>query len=214
MIKIQTTSLSLSGNMTTTETEITTEEASCILHDLSIYERSADIICESDEDKQRLARTYYDMYHDGFNIRHDIDDEEQKDLQLAHPAETDVFYVENLLFRFEAGIRALDPRYARVNTHETSFTFRVAPIYACIAINNAPDEQTRSHMEYVKRNIIHKHEQLNHLSYEDAREYLGQVWSAYQALFTDSLHFPDIDRIIAINKNYDLPWYDRLQEYY
>lgn len=210
MIKIQTTRFSFS-NKEISESETTVEEACRFLHSLSWNERTGStIVCESDEDKKQLARTYYDMYHDEFNIPHHINDEEQTHLQLAYPATTDVFYVENLLFRFEAGIRELDPRYARVNTHQTIFTFQMAPIFKCIAVNNETDERKKAEMRKLQRYIIYKHEELNHLSYEDAREYIKQVWSAYQDLFNNGLEIHDIDKIIAINKNYDVPWYERL----
>lgn len=192
------------------ESEITPEEACRFLHSLS-YERSGStIICESDEDKKRLVKTYYDMYHDEFNIRHNVNDEEQMHLQLAYPATTDVFYVENLIFRFEAGIRELNPRYARVNTHQTVFKFQMSPIYECIFIDNAADEQTKAQMHNLQQFFIHKYEHLNHLSYEDAREYLEYVWSAYRDFFKDGLKVPDIDKIIAINKNFGVPWYKRV----
>ena len=219
MIKIQKTRFSLLldkevnslMNKEINESEITVEEACRFLHNLSWTEKTCStIVCESDEDKKQLARTYYDMYHDGFYIRHYINDEEQKDLQLAYPATTDVFYVENHLFRFEAGIRELDPRYARVNTHQTIFKFQMSPIFECIAVDNETDEQTKAQMRNLEQYFIHKYEQLNHLSYENALEYLEQVWSAYQELFKDGLEPPDIERIIAINKNYGVPWYERL----
>lgn len=168
------------------------------------------LLCESSEDKEQLVRTYYDMYHDEFNARHYISDEKQRDLQIAYPAVTDVFYTENIYLRFEAGIRELDPRYRRVNTHQTIFTFQVSPLFECVAVNSAQDEQTKAEMKYLQKYIIYKHEQLNHLSYEDAREYLEQIWSAYQELFQDSHKGPDIERIMAINKNFDLPWYKKL----
>ena len=213
-IKIRTIRFSLSSKEVS-ETEITAEEACRFLHSLSWSERSGSmIVCESDEDKKRLAKTYYDMFHAEFNIRHSITDEEQMHLQLAYPATTNVFYVENLLFRFEAGIRALDPRYARVNTDQTIFSFRATPVFECISVNNAADEQTKARMRNLQQYIIHKHEHLNHLSYEAAREYIEQVWSAYQELFNDSLEIPDIDKIIAINRNFDIPWYERLQKFY
>lgn len=210
MIKIQEIRYSFL-NKEISESEITPEEACRFLHSLSCSERSGStIICESDEDKKRLAKTYYDMYHDEFNIRHNVNDEEQMHLQLAYPATTDVFYVENLIFRFEAGIRELDPRYARVNTHQTIFTFQMAPIFECIAVKNETDERKKTEMHKLQRYIIHKHEELNHLSYEDAREYLEYVWSAYRDFFKDGLETPDIDKIIAINKNFDVPWYQRV----
>lgn len=210
MIKIQTTRYSIL-NKEIDESEITAEEACRFLHSLSWFERTGSIIvCETDKDKTQLVQTYYDMYHDEFNIRHYINDEEQRNLQLAYPAKTDVFYVENILFCFEAGIRELDPRYARVNTHQTIFTFQMAPIFECIAVESETDEQKKAEMHKLQQYIIHKHEQLNHLSYEDAREYIEQAWSAYQELFKDGDNPPDIERIIAINKNYDVPWYERL----
>ena len=58
--------------------------------------------------------------------------------------------------------------------------------------------------------FIEKREQLNHPSYEDAREYLDQVWSDYQEFFREDIKPPDMNRIIAVNKNYNLPWYERL----
>lgn len=210
MIKTQTRRFSFSGNETL-ESEITTEDACLFLHRLSWRERSGTtIICESDEDKKQLVKTYNDMYHDEFNIRHHIDDEEQMHLQLAYPATTDVFYVENLMFRFEAGIRRLDPRYARVNTHQTVFGFQMSPIFECIFVDNAADEQTKAQMYNLLQFFTHKYEQLNHLSYEDAREYLEYVWSAYRDFFKDGLETPDIDKIIAVNRNFGLPWYQRL----
>ena len=197
-------------NKEISESEITAEEACRLLHSLPWYQNLGSmIVCESEEDKKQLTKTYYDMYHDEFNIRHYINDEEQRNLQLAYPAKTDVFYVENILFRFEAGIRELDPRYARVNTHQTIFTFQMAPIFECIAVKNETDERKKAEMHKLQQYIIHKHEQLNHLSYEDAREYIEQAWSAYQVLFKDGLKDPDIDKIIAINKNFDVPWYKR-----
>ena len=210
MIKIQTIHFSFSGNEIS-ESEITAEEACRILHSLSLNDRlGATMICESDEDKKQLVKTYRNMYHDEFNIRHHINDDEQMDLQLAYPATTDVFYVENLLFRFEAGIRDLDPSYARVNTHQTCFTFQMAPIFECVAINSASNEQTKARVHYLQQYVIYKHEQLNHSSYENAREYIERVWSAYQEFFSDSLDLPDIDRIVAVNKDFDIPWYNRL----
>ena len=210
MIKIQTTRFSIL-NKEIDESEITAEEACRFLHSLSWIKRMGSIIvCETEEDKTQLAKTYYDMYHDEFNIQHYINDEEQMDLQLAYPATTDVFYVENLIFHFEAGIRELDPRYARVNTHQTIFTFQMSPIFQCIVVDNETDEQIKAQAHNLERYIINKHEQLNHLSYVNALEYLKQVWSAYQELFKDGFEPPDIERIIAINKNYDVPWYERL----
>ena len=210
MIKIQEIRYSFL-NKEISESKITPEEACRFLHSLSWNERSGStIICESDEDKKRLAKTYYDMYHDEFNIRHNINNEEQMHLRLAYPATTDVFYVENLIFRFEAGIRELDPRYARVNTHQTVFGFQMSPIFECIFIDNAADEQTKAQMYNLRQYFIHKYEQLNHLSYEDAREYLEYVWSAYRDFFKDGLKVPDIDKIIAINKNFAVPWYKRV----
>lgn len=210
MIRFLSTQFAFTGNEIS-ESEITTEEACRILHSLPSLERLGTmIVCETDEDKKQLLKTYYDIYHDGFNVQHQISDEEQMDLHLAYPATTDVYYVENLFFRFEAGIRALDPRFARVNSHETSFTFQMSPIMECTAIDNAPNEQTKNKMQYLQQCIIYKHEQLNHLSYEDAQKYIEQVWHAYQGFFNDSLDIPDIGKIIAVNKNYDVPWYDRL----
>ena len=137
MIKIQTNNPSF-WDKEINEYKITVEEACRFLHSLLWNERHGRIVvCESNEDKMLLVRTYYNMYHEGFCIRHQINDEEQAILKLAYPATTDVFYVENLLFRFEAGIRELDPRYARVNTHQTIFTFQASPIYECIAVGEA-----------------------------------------------------------------------------
>ena len=76
--------------------------------------------------------------------------------------------------------------------------------------DNAEDEQTKAQMHNLQQYFIHKYEQLNHLSYEDAREYLEYVWSAYRDFFKDGLNVPDIDKIIAINKNFDVPWYQRV----
>lgn len=193
------------------EREITVEKACRYLHSLAWNTRPVTtLVCDSNEDKKQLIRTYYDMYHDEFNIRHNVNDEEQWEYQLAYPATTDVFYVENLIFRFEAGIRALDPRYARVNTHQTSFTFQWTPFCEWLALNNATDEETKSEINYLKKYVIYKHEQLNHLSYEDAQEYLEQVWTAYQAFFQDVREIPSLDKIIAVNKDFNLPWYERL----
>lgn len=198
-------------NKEISESEITAEEACRLLHSLPWYQNLGSmIVCESEEDKKQLTKTYYDMYHDEFNIQHYINDEEQMHLQLAYPATIDVFYVENILFRFEAGIRELYPRYARVNTHQTIFTFQMAPIFECIAVKSETDERKKAEMHKLQRYIIHKHEELNHLSYENAREYIAQAWSAYQVFFKDGLKVPDIDKIIAINKNFDVPWYKRV----
>ena len=210
MLITKTTRISHLGEEVT-EHETNIEDACRFLHSLAWYTRSGKmLLCESSEDKEQLVRTYYDMYHDEFNARHYISDEKQRDLQIAYPAVTDVFYTENIYLRFEAGIRELDPRYRRVNTHQTIFTFQVSPLFECVAVNSAQDEQTKAEMKYLQKYIIYKHEQLNHLSYEDAREYLEQVWSAYQELFQDSHKGPDIERIMAINKNFDLPWYKKL----
>ena len=210
MIKIQKTQFSFEGN-NVSESEVSATEACRILHSLSFYERLGSIIiCESKEDKKQLIKTYRDTYQDEFNIQHSISDEEQEYLRLAYPATNDVFYVENFFLRFEAGIRALDPRYARVNTHQTIFYFRMTPIFECLTIDNAPDEQIKKQMHNLQQYVIYKCEQLNHLSYEDAQEYMKQVWCAYQELFNDGFEVPDIEKIIAINKNFNIPWYDRL----
>lgn len=191
--------------------EIAVEEACRYLHSLTWNTRPGTaLVCDSDKEKKQLIRTYYDMYRDEFNVRHNISDEEQSEFRLAYTATTDVFYVENLVFRFEAGIRELDPRYARVNTHQTTFTFQWTPLYEWATLNNVPDEGTKSEIRYLKDHIICKHEQLNHLSYEDALEYLEQVWADYQVFFQDSHEMPSLDKIIAVNKNYNLPWYERL----
>ena len=212
MFIIKTTRISHLGEEVT-EHETNTEDACRFLHSLAWNTRAGKmLLCESDKDKEQLVRTYYDMYHDEFNTRHYISDEEQRDLQIAYPAVTDVFYTENIYLRFEAGIRELDPRYRRINTHQTIFTFQVSPLFECVAVNSAQDEQTKAEMKYLQKYIIYKHEQLNHLSYEDAREYLEQVWSAYQELFQDSHKGSDIERIMAINKNFDLPWYKKLYD--
>lgn len=210
MLITKTTRISHLGEEVT-EHETNAEDACRFLHSLAWNTRAGKmLLCESGEDKEQLVRTYYDMYHDEFNARHYISDEEQRDLQIAYPAVTDVFYAENIYLRFEAGIRELDPRYRRINTHQTIFTFQVSPLFECVAINSAQDEQTKAEMKYLQKYIIYKHEQLNLLSYEDAREYLEQIWLSYQELFQDSHKGPDIERIMAINKNFDLPWYKKL----
>lgn len=210
MIKLQRIQYSFKGDEIS-EREVTVEDACHLLHSMDWSERPARmLVCESEEDKKQLIRTYYKMYHNEFNVRHHISDEDQMHLQLAYPAETDVFYVENIYFRFEGGIRELDPRYARVNTHETVFTFKVSPIFECISIHNEHDRQTKAKLEELQRYVIEKHEQLNHLSYEDAQVYLEHVWSEYQEFFRDNSKSPDIERISEVNKNYDLPWYKRL----
>ena len=213
MIKMKTTRWPGSGSEIS-ESEITAEEACRYLHVLS-RDGIADqvLICESEEDKTQLVRTYYDMYHEEFNSKHQISDEEQMHLQLAYPAETDVFYVENLFFRFEAGIRELDPRYARVNTHQTCFRFQASPICEYI-INNTPNKQKKDNLHRIYQNIIYKHEELNHPSYEDAQEYLEYIWTAYQEFFQDGLKNPSLERIIEVNSNFDLPWYERVQKFF
>lgn len=212
MLITKTTRISHLGEEVT-EHETNAEDACRFLHSLAWNTRAGKmLLCESGEDKEQLVRTYYDMYHDEFNARHYISDEEQRDLQIAYPAVTDVFYTENIYLRFEAGIRELDPRYRRINTHQTIFTFQVSPLFECVTINSAQDEQTKAEMKYLQKYIIYKHEQLNHLSYEDAREYLEQVWSAYQEFFRDSFEVPDTKRIMAVNENFDLPWYKKLYD--
>ena len=87
--------------------------------------------------------------------------------------------------------------------------FKLSPIYECIFINNEQDEQKKAEMTKLGQYVIYKYEQLNHLSYEDAQKYLKYVWSIYQEFFKDNLKFPDLDRIIEVNKDFDLPWYER-----
>ena len=210
MIKKQATIFPFSGEENP-ETQITIEDACRILHNLSMHERTGvTLICESNDEQTQLVTTYYKMYHDDFNVQHYIKDEEQQDLQLAYPAETDVFYVENMYYRFEAGIRELDSRYARINTHQTIFNFNMTPIFEYFTAHNASNKQEKTEVQQLKQYVIHKHEQLNHLSYECAQEYLEYIWSLYREFFQDNINAPDLEKIIAVNKSFNLPWYYRI----
>ena len=215
MLKMRSISYFSAEKYNISESDITVEDACRFLHNMeSCGGAGKTLICESEEDKSQLIRAYYKMYHDEFNFRRPVSDEDQQRLRLAYPAESDVFYVENLRFRFEAGIRELDPRYARVNTHATIFSFHVTPIFKCVVIDNEKNERTRNILKNVHQRYINKYEQLNHPSYEDAQEYLEQVWSVYQEFFQEGHEAPDLERITEINKNYNVPWFKRLNGYY
>ena len=109
MIKIRKTRFPYSGHEIA-EMGISVEEACRLLHSVSLIAmHGKTLVCESDDDQKQLVKTYCDMYRDEFNVRHYINEEKQMDSQVAYPATMDVFYADNFLFRFEAGIRKLNP---------------------------------------------------------------------------------------------------------
>ena len=198
----------ISGELTSEITEITVEEA-CELLKIRSY-RGRDLECDTDEDATLLLRTYFEINNKDFNTCiYPAKDTEDASC-VAYPAETDVFYVDNMFYSFEAGIREFDWRYRKVNTHETIFDFRASNLYRYLCVDNEKDEDKKRNMAYICDSMIAKREQLGHPSYEDAKEYLKYVWSSYEKFFHDDLK-PCLEDIVKVNENFNLPWYERLQ---
>ena len=166
--------------------------------------------CESDEDISLLRKTYPEVNKDNFNILRNIGKDTDKDYSwLAYPATMDKIYAENLFYSFSGGIRELDVRYRVKNTHQTTFNFGHSHFFRFIFVENEKDENKKKEKRSIVEDVISITEDLNHPSYEEAKAYLEYVWSVYKKFFTDG-YIPSLDEILEVNKNFNLPWYKRL----